>query len=378
MAVYGTFDPAFSKLRDAFESCFADGLEHGAAVSVYVDGRKVADLWGGHADAAKTRPWQEDTLVNIWSATKGVTALAIAMLVERGMLRYDAPIADVWPEFAANGKEAITLDLALSHQAGLNGLDRALPYAGLYDWFPYVETLADMAPLWEPGSRCVYHAVSYGYLAGEPIRRVTDAMPGRFFAKEIAGPLGIGNDLFLGLPESEDHRAAEIVPGPGVYDWVDALRETPYDQGLHNPEIDAEIPNHREWRAAESPGANGQANARALARIYGALAQGGEIDSHRLLSGETLAEAVRPRFDDLEASFDLPTSFAAGYRLKDPALGETLSQSSFGHTGWGGTCAFADPDARVGFAFTTNHMRGFDPDPDPRRLRLIDATYAAL
>ena len=378
MAVDGIVDPAFARVRDAFESCFADGLEQGASVAVFVDGRKVVDLWGGHADAARTKPWQASTLVNIWSATKGITALAVAMLVERGKLDYAAPIADVWPEFAANGKDTITLDLAMSHQAGLNGLDRPITREELCRWTPYVDALAAMAPLWEPGSRCVYHALSYGYLAGEPIRRATGAMPGRFFANEIAGPLGIADDLFLGLPRDKDHRAAEITAGPGTYLWVDALRETDYPQSLHNPDIDAEIPNRRDWRAAESPGGNGQATARALATIYGAMANGGGLDGTTLISKAGLAEARRTRFDGLDAGFEFPTAYGAGFRLKDPNLGTRPAESSFGHSGWGGTIGFADPDARVGFGFTTCLMRGFDPDPDPRRLRLIDAVYDNL
>lgn len=375
MTIEGTTDPAFTKVRDAFESCFADGLERGAAVAVVIDGRTVADLWGGHADAAQTRPWQADTLVNIWSATKGVTALAVAMLVERGKLDYAAPIANIWPEFAANGKGEITLETAMSHQAGLDGLSTPISRAELCAWFPYVEALSDMAPLWEPGSRCVYHALSYGYLTGEPIRRATGAMPGRFFANEIAAPLGIDSDLYLGLPAGEDHRAAEMIEGPGTYLWVDALRQTPYIHALHNPEIDASIPNDRAWRAAESPGGNGQATARALATIYGTLARGGEIGGRRLLSADTLSEAVRPRFDGLEATHDLPTAFGAGFRLKDPSVGPRPSQANFGHTGWGGTIGFADPETTLGFGFTTNFMRGFDPDTDPRRTRLIETVY---
>ncbi len=187
-AIQGTTDPRFARLRDALAGILADD-GYGAAVAVTIDGKPVADLWGGHADAARTRPWQADTVANVWSVTKGVMALGVAMQVERGKLAYDRPIAGVWPEFAANGKGAITLETALSHQAGLNGLATPMDLAGLYRWTPYVDALAAMAPLWEPGSRFVYHALSFGHLAGEPLRRVTGHMPRRLIAEEIAGPL---------------------------------------------------------------------------------------------------------------------------------------------------------------------------------------------
>ena len=200
--ISGTVDPRFAAVRDALAWGFAEEIDHGAAVCAVVDGRVVVDLWAGHADAAGKKAWQRDTLVNVWSVTKGIVALAVAMLVERGKLDYAAPIASVWPEFAANGKEKITLELAMSHRAGLNGLSVPMTEAQLLAWTPYVEALAAMAPLWEPGSRCVYHMLSYGHLAGEPIRRVTGASVGRFIADNIAAPLGV--PFFLGLPEHED------------------------------------------------------------------------------------------------------------------------------------------------------------------------------
>src|SRR5689334_850734 len=170
MNVDGHCDPRFSRVREAFATSIAQGLEHGGGVSVIVGGKTVVDLWGGYANAARTRAWRRDTLINIWSSTKGVVALAIAMLVERGKLDYAAPVARWWPEFAAGGKERITLDLVMSHQAGLNGLSVPMDEAGLLAWTPYVEALAAMAPLWEPGIRCIYHGITHGHLAGEPLR----------------------------------------------------------------------------------------------------------------------------------------------------------------------------------------------------------------
>jgi CubicO group peptidase (beta-lactamase class C family) len=374
--VRGFTDARFTRLRDAFSSCFADGLEHGASMAVVLNGKPVAELWGGHADAARTRAWQEDTLVNVWSVTKGIVALAVAMLVERGKLAYDAPIAKVWPEFAANGKESITLDPAMSHQAGLNGLNVPMDDAGLYAWFPYVEALAAMAPLWQPGSRCAYHAISYGHLAGEPIRRTDGRMPGRFIAEEIAGPLGV--PFFVGLPESEDHRVAEIIGGPKNADWIAALRKGDYSHSTWNPELVDVRPNDRAWRAAEIPGGNGHATAGALARIYGMMAAGGILDGKRLISRDGIAEATRERFRGMDISFGEPAAFSAGFQLDEPCYGSRAAAGSFGHTGWGGSMAFADPDAGMGFAFLTCRMLGFDDGNDPRRQRLVEAAYDCL
>jgi len=371
-SIQGTTDPAFTAMREAFISIFADGLEHGAAVAVMVDGKIVVDLWGGFADQAATRLWQRDTLVNVWSVTKGVMSLAVAMLVERGKLRYEAPIADAWPEFAANGKEDISLDLAMSHQAGLNGLSVPMGIDGLYAWTPYADALAAMAPLWEPGSRSVYHALSFGSLAGEPLRRVDGRSPGRFMAEEIAQPLDIA--FYLGLPEAQEHRVAEMIEGPGTSDWIGALLTSPYPHSCQNPTFTATMPNDRAWRAAEIPAANGQGDALGLATIYGSLVAG----NSRLLSASGLAEATRPRFSGVDACFGIPGIWGAGYRLGDPSYGAKASSGTFGHGGWGGSLAFADPDARVGFAFVTCRMVGFADLLDPRHQRLIEALYQSI
>ena len=371
--IAGFVDPRFAGVREAFASCFADGIDHGGAVCAVVDGRVVADLWGGHADSARTRPWRRDTLVNVWSVTKGIVALAVAMLVEQGKLDYAAPIASVWPEFAANGKGDIPLDLAMSHRAGLNGTAAPITEADLLAWTPYVEALAAQAPLWEPGSRCVYHMLSYGHLAGEPIRRVTGGSVGAFIAQNIAGPLGV--PFYVGLPENEDALAAEIVSGPLVDAGMEKLREGAYGQGARNPTPRADAPNHRAWRAAEVPGGNGHTNARALATIYGTLVRGGGP----LISPAGLAAATAERFRGDDSGFQLPTAWGAGFRLDDAAsYGPRASAGSFGHSGWGGAVAFADPEARLGFAYVTNHMRDFLDGVDLRRLRLTQAVYAAL
>ncbi|RWF46279.1 MAG: class A beta-lactamase-related serine hydrolase, partial [Mesorhizobium sp.] len=328
-----------------------------------------------HADAARTRSWQRDTLINVWSCTKGVVALAIAMLVERGKLDYAAPVARYWPEFAAGGKERITLDQVMSHQAGLNGLAVPMDEAGMLAWTPYVDALAAMVPLWEPGSRCVYHALSYGHLAGEVLRRVDGRSVGRFIAEEIAGPLGA--DFHVGLPEPEDARAAEMIEGPKASEWVEFVRASPFPHACGNPAPRALAPNDRAWRAAEVPGGNGQSTAQALARIYGMMAAGGTFEGKSLIGRAAIEEAARPRFRGMDDSFALPAAFAAGYQIEDPVYAGRASRQSFGHTGWGGAIGFADPGAGVGFGYVTNRMLGFD-DVDPRRKALIEAVYDAL
>ena len=372
MSVQGTAHRRFTDCREAVAANLADGYDLGCALAVVEDGEVVVDLWGGFADAAGSRPWQADTLVNIWSVTKGVLALAVAMAVERGLFGYTAPIADVWPNFAANGKKAISLDLVLSHRAGLNGLDAPMDLQGLYDWFPYADAFAAMAPLWAPGSRCVYHAMSFGHLAGEALRRADGRMPGRFVAEEIAGPLGL--DLFIGLPEALDHRVAEIVASDDADDWVGELERTGYRNAMANPLVTALTPNERAWRAAEIPAANGHANALSLARLYGVLAMGGR----GLISVNGLAAATAQRFAGLDVSMNVPVRYGAGFQLggRDGQLAPNAG--AFGHGGWGGAFAFADPDHRLGVAYVMNRMLGEAGDALTRRQRMIDAIYGAL
>ena len=374
--VQGFTSTPFDAVRGAFESLFKDRLEHGAAVTVLVDGKPVVDLWGGQRDLAKAQPWQRDTLVNVWSCSKGVAATAVAMLVDRGKLAYEAPVADYWPGFAANGKGAITLDQVLSHQAGLDGLSVDVTFDDLYAWTPYVDALAAMAPLWAPGSRCVYHPVTFGHLVGEVVRRVDGRSLGRFIAEEIMDPLGLS--FFVGLPLEHDHRAAEMSGDDRIYEAHRAGEKSAYPHSFRNPTLVAETPNTRAWRAAEIPAANGQADARSLATMYGALARGGEIDGHRLISREGITRAARERFRGVDACSLAPTVFAAGFRVDAVGFGPHAGAGNFGHTGWGGSVAFADPSRRLGFAFVTNRLLAFDDGVDPRRQRLLDAVYAAL
>ncbi len=368
--------PQFASVRAAFERSFADGLEHGAAVALWVDGKPMVDLWGGHRDLARTRAWQKDTLVNVWSCSKGVAATAIAMLVERGQLAYDAPVARYWPEFAANGKGAITLDQVLSHQAGLDGVLADITLDDLYAGTPFVDALAAMAPLWAPGSRCVYHPVTFGHLLGEVVLRATGRSLGQFIAQDISGPLGLS--YYVGLPAEHDHRVAEMSGDDKIYEAHAAGEKSAYPYSFRNPTLFAETPNMRSWRSAEIPAANGHADARSLAALYGALALGGALNGCRLISPQGIARAAQERFRGVDACTLAPTVFAAGYRVDAIGFGRHAGGGNFGHTGWGGSVAFADPARRLGFAFVTSRLLAFDDGVDPRRQQLLDAVYTAL
>ncbi len=369
--IAGVTDPRFAAVQDAFASSFSDGLELGAAVAVVLDGQPVVDLWGGTADASG-RPWTRDTLVNVWSVTKAISALALAMLQDRGQLDMTRPVADYWPDFAANGKGQITMDQALSHQAGLDGLAGEMALSDALDHTTFAAAVARMAPLWQPGSACVYHSITLGALMAEPFRQIDGRSIGRFIADEIAGPLNI--DFFLGLPLDQDHRVAELVEGRGALDWQAFLRSCPYPHSALYPEVPATAPNSRAWRAAEVAGAGGQSDAISLAKLFGGLANG----TSPVISPAGLSRALQPRFDGPDGCSLEPVCFAAGFRLRDPAYGARASRHSFGHCGWGGSVAFADPDAGLGFAFVTRNMLGFADGPDPRRARLLNAVYDAL
>jgi CubicO group peptidase (beta-lactamase class C family) len=372
MTVQGATHQRFSACREAVAANLADGYDLGCALAVVKNGEVVVDLWGGHADAERTRPWARDTLVNVWSTTKGVMALAVAMAVERGQLAYDAPVAEVWPEFAAGGKEAVTLNLIMSHQAGLNGLSVPMDLDGMYAWYPYVEALAAMEPLWEPGSRCVYHALSYGHLVGEALRRADGRMPGSFVADEIAGPLGL--EFYLGLPADHDHRAAELTASADASTWIAELHKNGYPHAMENPVATAMTPNERPWRAAQIPGGNGHADALSLARLYDILAHGGG----ELISPDGLKAATAERYDGPDASMALPTRFGAGYRLGGPESQLGPSVHAFGHTGWGGAFAYADPENGLGVAYVMNRMLGWGDDAVERHKRMIRAIYGSL
>ena len=373
--IRGHVDPAFERVRDAFALNFAEGREVGASFAVELDGRPVVDLWGGFADRARTRPWQADTLANVWSTTKGFASLCIAMIVDRGRLSYEQTVASVWPEFAAAGKERLTIGEAMSHQAGLSGLTTKLSAHDYADHDAMARRIAAQAPMFEPG-QSGYHAITHGFIASELVRRTVGRTLGQFFAESVAVPLGA--DAWIGLPESEDGRVCEMLrahvragtPQP-------ALPPHPAARAaLANPPLDGEAPNERWWRAAEIPSANGQANARSIATIYGMLARGGEAGGRRYLSAATTGEATRERVHSTDLVLGFPMRWGAGFLLNDGTI-YGPNPHAFGHSGWGGSFGCADPDAKLGIGYAMNQMYA-NVRGDPRSLALVRAVYDSV
>ncbi|GHH05225.1 serine hydrolase domain-containing protein [Streptomyces rubradiris] len=381
--ILGHCDPRFAAVREAFEENFRTRGELGAAVAVTVAGRTVVDLWGGWADPARTRPWERDTVVNVWSTTKGVVALCAHLLADRGLLDLDAPVAAYWPEFAAEGKEEVLVRHLLSHRAGLPGLREPHTLEQLYDWESTTGRLAATAPWWEPGTRSGYHALTYGFLVGEVIRRVSGLMPGAFLERELAGPLGA--DFTVGLPAREADRAAELVLAPfrPAAEQAAAFGAlTPVVRAaLANPATGPAQANSADWRAAEIPAANGHGTARAVAALYGVFAGRGAFGGRRFLSAraaERVRESEGPGRDlVLGAAFEGETEIGLGLWLSGPQGLYGPNPRAFGHDGFGGSCGLADPEAGVSLGYVMNRM-GHRLADDPRKTALVDAVYRAL
>ena len=375
--IKGDVAPGFEKAREAFAENFAregDYQEIGASFAAFHKGRCVVDLWGGYADPKRTRLWTRDTLANVWSSTKGVTAMAVALCVERGLLRYEDCVAQHWPEFAANGKESVTIAQLLSHQAGLPGFVEPTRVEDEYDWDATCAKLARQAPAWPPGTASSYHAITYGWLAGELVRRVTRQSVGRFIANEIARPLDAR--VFIGLPQLEEPHVAEMAAPKRTIDMAAIPLPDAARMAVTNPALDPLVANTRAWRAAEIPAANGQANAHGLATLYGALANGGALGSVRLLKPETIVKMTTPATRDGRKDMFLgfTDSWAMGMALNTPGI-YGPNPRAFGHSGWGGSFGCADPDAEVGIGYVCNQM-GPDLVGDPRTEGLCAAVLA--
>ncbi|MFF4458488.1 serine hydrolase domain-containing protein [Streptomyces mirabilis] len=381
--VHGHCDARFAAVRTAFEENFRDRDELGAAVTVTLDGESVVDLWGGWADAARTRPWERETLVNVWSTSKGPTALCAHILADRGLLDFDAPVAAYWPEFAAAGKESVLVRHLLSHRAGLAGLREPHDLAQLCDWELTVARLAAQEPWWEPGTRSGYHALTFGHLVGEVVRRVSGLRPGAFLEREVTGPFGI--DFTIGLPEKEAERAAELVhprvASSSEQAAIFAQLAPAAVAALANPLVGAAEANTARWRAAEIPAANGHGTARAVAALYGIFAGRGAYGSRQVLSPEA-AERVREgqgscRDLVLGAGFEHETETGLGLWLSGPNGSYGPNPRAFGHDGFGGSCGLADPESGLSLGYVMNRMGPHIAD-DPRKMALVDALYSAL
>jgi len=378
-AVHGRCEPRFEGLRSALGEVLASGIEVGAALAVCVDKQPVVDLWGGHADAARTRPWTRDTIVNLFSVGKAITAICAHRLVEAGRLDLDAPVARYWPEFAQAGKDHLLVRHLLTHQAGLPAIAQPLPPGAWAEWDAMTAALAAQAPWWEPGRGHGYHVNTQGFLIGEVVRRVAGQSIGTYLRESLAGPAGI--DFHIGLGPEHDERCADFLPpapppSPGREELgrlalmrLHAYRNPANLSGMG-------IVNTRAWRAAEVPSTNGHGNARAVARLYSALAGDGSLDGVHVLAPETVARAIAEQVNGPDIVLERPTRYGLGFQLTMPERRLGPSPRAFGHFGAGGSLGFADPDARVAIGYAMNQGRLGWQHKHVRHL--IDLVYAAL
>lgn len=371
--ISGTCDPQFEPVRAAFAKNFSDGLEVGASVAVTLDGEPVVDLWGGHRDPARTLPWQEDTIVNVWSSTKTMAAMSLLLLADRGDVDLHAPAARFWPEFAANGKESVEVRHFLSHSAGLSGMDEPVEGRALYDWEFMTSALARQAPWWEPGTQSGYHGLTQGHLIGEIVRRVTGQTIGAFFAQEIAGPLGA--DFHIGTPEACDPRIADLVPPENPIALPED--ESIASRTFRNPAPDVGDTGSRAWRAAEIPAANGHGNARSIVRIQTAMANGGEAFGTRIMSETGSRRVFDEQTNGPDLVLGLPIRFGMGYGLNNPLLPLGPNENIAFWGGWGGSIVVIDQDARMCVSYVMNRMES-GLMGDLRGLGIVQAAYASL
>jgi CubicO group peptidase (beta-lactamase class C family) len=365
--LHGTCDERFGAVREALAETL-DDQDVGACAAVVHDGELVADLWGGYADEDRTTPWQRDTIVNVWSTTKTMTALCALILADQGELDVTAPVARYWPEFAAAGKDGVLVSHLLSHTAGLPEFTAPMTVADLYDWPLITSRLAAQAPVWAPGTAAGYHALTQGYLVGEVIRRVTGATPGEFFAAEVAGPLGA--DFHIGLAAEHDHRVAPVIPPPDPEpgkdesDRAEPDKAEPAEDGF---QLRASEANTAAWRRAEIPAANGHGNARSVALVQSVLAAGGTAGAVRLLSPDGCAPAWQEQYRGPDRVLGHDIRYGLGYGL----MGGSCYWG-----GWGGSMVVIDRDAQLTVAYAMNRM--LDDDDNIRALGIATAAYSAL
>ncbi len=387
--VQGHCDDRFEDVKEVFAKNFKLGLDVGASLAVTLEGEFVVDLWAGYANATKTRPWEKETIVCVFSTTKVMTTICTLMLVDRGLLDLDAPVAKYWPEFAQNGKEELPVRYLLSHGAGLLTWDEKIPIETLYDWDQCITLLASQKPQWEPGTKSTYHAITFGYLLGELVRRITGKSLGNFFRDEVAGPLNA--DFHIGLAEEHDSRVADIIP-PKLPLIIKIFNNRVFKKivkyfhmGLRvisNPDLASiyiltDVMKTRGWRGAEIPASNGHGNARSIARITAALACGGKLDGVRLLSASTIEKALEEQYYGKDKVLGAPQRYGLGFGL--PSKTDSIP---FPHPrtlywgGFGGSQAIIDVDAKMSIGFAMNNLILFQKK-DPRILRFIEAIYKA-
>ncbi len=393
VVVKGYSAPGFEAVADAFESNFAKHEEIGAATSVVIDGDTVVDLWAGYKDAEKSKPWEEDTIVQVMSTTKGLVSLVAHQLIEQGVLDLDAPVTKYWPEFAQAGKGNLPFRYLLTHQSGLPAIDVIQAPGASADWDLMVKLLSEQAPRWEPGEKFGYQAFTFGWLVGEVLKRATGKKVSELIQELVAKPLDI--DFQIGFGPEYDDKVAEVIDAPpapeGVKDLVyrvmadlDSILAHAFVPSMPDPEFGY---NSRAMRTAEIPSTNGHTNARALARIYGALARGGSIGNSRLIGPEQIQIATAEQVSGIDEVVESEWYIGLGFLLAHPEY--ALGPKGFGHPGFGGSVGCADPEKKLGFGYVMNQLGSngpffirptFEgaPGPDPRAENILKAVYACL
>jgi CubicO group peptidase (beta-lactamase class C family) len=352
--IHGTCDDRFAQVREVLASNLDSGSDLGASVAVHLAGEPVVDIWGGYLDAEQTKPWEQDTLINVWSTTKTMAALCCLILADRGELDLYAPVATYWPEFAQGGKGEIAVRHFLSHTSGLSGWTEPMSIEDLFDWEKSTSLLAAQEPWWTPGSASGYHAVTQGYLIGEVVRRITGQTIGTFFAAEVAGPLGA--DFHIGTPASCDDRVAPVIPPPPpTAEMLAALDPSgPAARTLANPPMNASASFEIPWRRAEIPAANGHGNARSVAAVQSILAGGGEANGIRFLSEKGCEVVFEEQSNGTDLVLGVPLRFGMCYGLSGELMPLGPRAAFWG--GWGGSIVVADLDLKLVVSYMMNRM----------------------
>lgn len=378
--IFGTVAAGFEGVREAFQRNYHRGDDYeelGSSLCVYHRGERVVDIWAGHKDREKTTPWTQDTTVALYSTTKGITGICMAVLVDRGLVSYSDLVSKHWPEFGQGGKQSTTVAHIMSHQSGNPGLRETIELDDLMNWELICGHLAAQEPYWTPGENTSYHGWTVGYLAGEIIGRVSGKSIGQFLREEIAEPLGA--DVYIGFPEDREHTVAtlykpkqqhELPPLSSLPDFLAAA--------VGNPVLDPESPNRREWRASEQPALCGMASAQGIARLFHPLAEGGTVGDFTLMSPQTIDKMTEVQSSRPDAMLGMPVDWANGMCINTLDLKlYGPNKKAFGHSGWGGSFGCADRDNRVAIGFVCNQM-GPDTVGDKRTVPLLDAIYRSI
>ena len=371
MEIKGTCEDNFLEVKELFKSLHESNREVGSSFSVYKDGLPLVDIWGGYKNLDETEIWDRNTLATVWSTTKGIAAITIAYAFEKGLIDYEEKVSKYWPEFGCNGKEDITVGMLLSHQAGICGskTNNAEDY---YSQSTMANELANMKPIWEPGTASGYHSMTYGWLTSELIIRVTGKTLGKYFREEIGDPNEI--DFHIGLPESEEDRVAEMIPFPKENNQVSTEPNKAQMASGSGPNL-LKHQNSREWRAAEIPSANGQGCASAIAKLYSLVVT--DDVTLKILNDSTIATMTAERITNRDLVLDVVTRWGSGFIMNMHKVIYGPEESAFGHSGWGGSCGFGDPVNNIGISYVMNNMKN-NFAADGRSLELINKTYECM